>query len=187
MAIGRLHRAKDAAYGNAWKKRGEVIGVLANLARKVDRLEALAEGAPATYDESIFDTAVDLFVYGLKYQTLLADIDPTVAATLFADPGVVPPYSDGPLGFEFLLDHVVELRADQVPSVARATAVVADTFAGVESYFSPAAAVPEPMDRLARARAVTAAAWALIAALTREAPPLYRDFITACREASRAG
>ncbi|MGH8908464.1 MAG: hypothetical protein ACRD0K_18645 [Egibacteraceae bacterium] len=68
-AVGRLHREKDAAYRDAWKKRGEVLSVLANIARKVDWLEHVLDGAPTTRDGSPLDTAVDLFVYALKCQT----------------------------------------------------------------------------------------------------------------------
>jgi hypothetical protein len=32
-AVTRLHRAKDAAYRDAWKRRGEVIFIIANIAR----------------------------------------------------------------------------------------------------------------------------------------------------------
>ncbi len=59
-AVARLHRAKDAVYRDAWKRRGEVISILANIARKVDRLEYGLDGAPATAGESWLDTAVDL-------------------------------------------------------------------------------------------------------------------------------
>jgi hypothetical protein len=58
-AVTWLHRAKDAAYRDAWKRRGEVISILANIARKVDRLEYGLNGAPATPDESWADTAAD--------------------------------------------------------------------------------------------------------------------------------
>ncbi len=43
--VTRLHRVKDAAYRDAWKRRGEVISILANIARKVDRLEYGLGGA----------------------------------------------------------------------------------------------------------------------------------------------
>ena len=74
-AVRRLHRAKDAAYRDAWKRRGEVGSILANIARKVDRLEYGLDGAPATAGESWLDTAADLLVYCLKYQAYLADLD----------------------------------------------------------------------------------------------------------------
>jgi hypothetical protein len=111
-AVRRLHRAKDAAYRDAWKRRAEVISILANIARKVDRLEYGLDGAPATAGESWFDTAVDLLVYCLKYQAYRADTNPGLAGSLFAGSSARPPYSDGPAGFEALL-----ARAD-LPSLA---------------------------------------------------------------------
>lgn len=81
-ALRRLHRAKDAAYGDAWKRRGEVLSILANIARKVDRLEYSLDGAPATSGETLLDTAVDLLVYCLKYQEYLAGFDPEAARLL---------------------------------------------------------------------------------------------------------
>lgn len=52
-ALRRLHRDKDATYRDAWKKRGEVISILANVARKVDRLEYVLNGAPGSRDEGL--------------------------------------------------------------------------------------------------------------------------------------
>ncbi|HEX9540875.1 MAG TPA: hypothetical protein VGA04_22150 [Streptosporangiaceae bacterium] len=51
-ALRRLHQAKDAAYRDAWKRRGEVISILANIARKAGRLGYGLGGAPAARDES---------------------------------------------------------------------------------------------------------------------------------------
>ena len=48
--------AKDAAYRDA-ERRGEVISILANTARKLDRLGYGLDGAPATAGESWPDTA----------------------------------------------------------------------------------------------------------------------------------
>ncbi|MFI5882044.1 hypothetical protein [Streptomyces sp. NPDC051554] len=185
-AVEQLHRSKDAAYGNAWKKRGEVIGVLANLARKVDRLDSVIAGAPPTRDESLFDTAVDLFVYGLKYQTFLADLDTSVAQTLYAGAAIAPPYSDGPLGFEYLLTGMVPPDGDQVPPVITAAKTVAASFNDVEACFSLATAVSDPSVRLARARALTVAALILIGSLMYEIPALYREFIADCERIGHA-
>jgi thymidylate synthase len=57
-----LHAKKHASYGDSWKKRGEKLSILANMARKVDRL-----GVGDEYDSSA-DTIVDLLVYTLKYE-----------------------------------------------------------------------------------------------------------------------
>lgn len=64
--VNKLHAEKHAAYGDSWKRRGEYM-ILANIARKVDRLE----GGSATADETQTDTAIDLMVYLAKYRCWL--------------------------------------------------------------------------------------------------------------------
>jgi thymidylate synthase len=63
-----LHNEKHAAYGDSWKRRGEMLGIMANIARKIDRL-----GGSDTSDETSADTALDLMVYLAKYRTWLRD------------------------------------------------------------------------------------------------------------------
>jgi len=65
--VHELHNQKHAAYGDSWKRRGEYM-ILANIARKVDRL-----GAGETDDETQADTAIDLLVYTAKYVEWLND------------------------------------------------------------------------------------------------------------------
>jgi len=60
-----LHAEKHKAYGNSWKKRGEMLGIMANCARKVDRLGVAGGGDTAA------DTAIDLLVYFIKYELWL--------------------------------------------------------------------------------------------------------------------
>lgn len=75
--LERLHRHKDAAYGDAWRKRGEVIAIFANMARKYDRLlVAFDEQRPAA-TEPLGDTVADLCVYAGKYLTWIAEEHPT--------------------------------------------------------------------------------------------------------------
>jgi hypothetical protein len=62
------HEEKHAAYGDSWKRRGEMLGIMANIARKVDRL-----GGSETSDETSADTAMDLMVYLAKYAAWLFD------------------------------------------------------------------------------------------------------------------
>ena len=66
-AITSLHDTKHAAYGDSWKRRGETLGILANIARKVDRL------GKSDDTETALDTAVDLLVYLVKYEGWLYD------------------------------------------------------------------------------------------------------------------
>lgn len=79
--VTHLHAAKHASYGNSWKKRGEKLSILANMARKVDRL-----GVGDQFDSSA-DTWIDLMVYGIKYGLWLRGKD------------------DGPENVDILLGH----------------------------------------------------------------------------------
>lgn len=63
-----LHNEKHEAYGDSWKKRGEMFSIIPNIARKVDRL-----GGSDTRDETSADTAQDLLVYLAKYRTWLQE------------------------------------------------------------------------------------------------------------------
>ena len=67
--LAALHAEKHAAYGDSWKRRGEMLGIMANIARKVDRLTA----GTTTADETQTDTAADLLIYAIKYRLWLMD------------------------------------------------------------------------------------------------------------------
>lgn len=67
--IANLHAVKHASYGDSWKKRGEKMSILANMARKVDRL-----GVGDEFDSSA-DTVGDLLVYAVKYHCWLESED----------------------------------------------------------------------------------------------------------------
>lgn len=62
-----MHAVKHGSYGDSWKKRGEKLSILANMARKVDRL-----GVGDLFDSGT-DTWVDLMVYSAKYLCWLDD------------------------------------------------------------------------------------------------------------------
>jgi NTP pyrophosphatase (non-canonical NTP hydrolase) len=181
-AVRQLHAVKDAAYRNAWKKRGETIGVLANIARKLDRLEAALTGAPALPDESLMDTVVDLLIYSLKYQTYLADLSTEIAAKLFANiPG---PYSDGTSGFELLLDQI------DLHSLQHGTENVQETAERAQSYFArlegcfTTLEIDHPVStRASLAMELTNATVSVIAALKRYSPALFVSFVKGNRNA----
>lgn len=101
-SISALHAEKDASYTDSWKKRGELISILANIARKVDRLDNLLAGAPEGA-EPLYETAVDAFVYCLKYRTYLLDQDPELRGHELGEEWVGLTASDGPAGFDALL------------------------------------------------------------------------------------
>lgn len=69
QSILDLHDKKHAAYGDSWKRRGESLGILANIARKTDRLGATDD------IETALDTATDLLVYLAKYSCWLDDME----------------------------------------------------------------------------------------------------------------
>lgn len=66
-----LHAKKHASYGDSWRRRGETLSILANIARKVDRL-----GVSDEFD-SAADTLIDLWVYTAKYLNWLRGCEDT--------------------------------------------------------------------------------------------------------------
>lgn len=105
--IKNLHAQKDAAYGSSWKKRGELTSILANVARKVDRLAQHRVSGFELVDESILDTAVDLFVYLIKYRLYLLESAPAAVFTA-ALPGMTQPFSDDLTCFNVLADSYLK-------------------------------------------------------------------------------
>ncbi|NYF09918.1 thymidylate synthase [Leifsonia sp. AK011] len=172
-AIIRLHRAKDESYKNAWKKRGEQMGIASNIARKVDRVEHVAAGADPG-DESLLDTAIDLFVYCLKYQTYLADQDGALAPALVG--GGVPPFSDGPSGFEVAIGQFEFSLDGEVPSVAAAAMRVVDGLAQLEAYY-PTALPHDWSARVPFAQQLTRYALDLLLAVIEVEPFTTAEFI----------
>jgi thymidylate synthase len=65
--VVNLHAEKHAVYGDSWKRRGELLGILANIARKIDRLGVAGAGDTAS------DTVIDLLVYLVKYRLWMTD------------------------------------------------------------------------------------------------------------------
>jgi thymidylate synthase len=74
--LSRLHAHKNAGYGDAWRKRGELLSIFTNLARKYDRLVVSLDQGTRSADERILDTTGDLCVYAGKYLTWLAQRAP---------------------------------------------------------------------------------------------------------------
>jgi len=102
--LKKLHSQKDAAYGNAWKRRGEQTSILANVARKVDRLESYQLTKNEMPGESSLDTAVDLLVYLTKYRLFLLERLPSGETLL---PKNAPkPFSDHVCNFDALIDEL---------------------------------------------------------------------------------
>jgi hypothetical protein len=177
-AITSLHRQKDAAYGNSWKRRGELISIMANIARKVDRLEAIANGANPSPDENTLDTAIDLFVYALKYITYLADQDPATAAVTLGEPRL-PSWSDGSAGFDRLIAgydmSIVDRRS--IKTVSEAIRDILAAFTELEQCFSQLAAAVPPQVRANLATSLATRTLHLVAALRDEDPDGFEKFL----------
>lgn len=163
-----LHREKAAGYGNSWKKRGEALSVLPNIDRKIDRLVVI-EASPVNTSESVLDTIVDLFIYAVKYKTLLLDQDrsPLHGGT----------WSDGVDGLEQLLPEIVATNVPTVPTVGEVAALVDR----IEEAVMSNAALPQ---RVILAEELIAASWGLLLATAREDEgATYREFARQRRSA----
>jgi|ERR1051326_831620 thymidylate synthase len=102
-AVKRLHAVKNRAYGSAWKRRGELVSILPNIARKCDRLETIVTTGAKITDETILDTAVDLFVYVEKYRLFLAE---ELDEGVLLPAGSPQPLSDHDANFDTLVDRL---------------------------------------------------------------------------------
>ncbi len=146
-AIASLHRRKDRAYQQAWKKRGEERSILPNIARKVDRLTTYAPSDAELEEESLLDTAVDLLAYVLKYRLYLLDqgFDPSpLFAAPTADEGLL---SGGPEAFDEAVGGVLA-NARPAPDVANAIKASATSFERLDYH------VAEKGDAVAKPRLV---------------------------------
>lgn len=103
--VKNLHEEKHAAYGDSWKRRGEYM-IMANIARKIDRLGTGKE----TADETSSDTAIDLMVYLGKYRWWLADQE--LAPLPAALAGAYLTFSDWTQPVDVLLQKVESHLAD---------------------------------------------------------------------------
>lgn len=168
-----LHREKTAGYGNSWKKRGEVFSVLPNIDRKIDRLVVL-NSQPVVTAESVLDTTVDLFIYAVKYKTLLLDQDgPTLRDGT---------WSDGVDGLEQLLPEIVH-------SVVAASPTVADVEELVDAIEDAVRSGAKHAERMALADDLIADSWALLLRTARvDEGATYREFARQRRsDANRIG
>jgi hypothetical protein len=165
VLLERLHRHKDAAYGDAWRKRGEVIAIFANLARKYDRLlVAFDEQRPAATDP-LGDTVADLCVYAAKYLTWIAELHP---AELDRAGLPVPAANQiaanrGPDALRLVLEAVAATVGQLPPDSAAARARVRADFETLEAALMAQASPDAPGDRLLDFTAKARLAWALAA------------------------
>ncbi|MFP7835234.1 thymidylate synthase [Marisediminicola sp. LYQ134] len=161
--VNTLHRVKTNAYGDSWKRRGELQSILPNIARKIDRLERLdlENGAPLV----VFDTAVDLFVYSVKHMTFRADVE--------SRDGLAS-WSDGPGGFELLAGPLMSGDPHTV-DVETARSMVLSDFRTVEELVDGGA---DDSTRAAAIEALAASAWVLLTSVARANPWVIREAAT---------
>jgi len=161
--LERLHRHKDAAYGDAWRKRGEVIAIFANMARKYDRLlVAFDEQRPAA-TEPLGDTVADLCVYAGKYLTWIAEEHPADldAADLPLPSAAIIAARIGPDALRAVL-VAVPAAVGQLPTQSDlAWAGVRETFDELEAALMAQATPGSPADQLLDFTAKARLAWAL--------------------------
>jgi hypothetical protein len=139
--LERLHRHKDAAYGDAWRKRGEVIAIFANMARKYDRL----------------------CVYAGKYLTWIAEEHPADldAADLPLPSAAIIAARIGPDALRAVL-VAVPAAVGQLPTQSDlAWAGVRETFDELEAALMAQATPGSPADQLLDFTAKARLAWAL--------------------------
>lgn len=122
--VSDLHAEKHLAYGDSWKKRGEMLGIMANLARKIDRLGVSGGGDTAA------DTAIDLLAYAIKYRLWLSE------TTDAPRPATVPAtgqLTSGPEHAEYVRSMV--LHSDHHPDAIARAKSSAELIGAIRSTF----------------------------------------------------
>jgi thymidylate synthase len=168
-AVKRLQERKDRAYGAAWKRRGELVSVLPNIARKVDRLAVFLEDGSRPADEAVLDTAVDLYVYATKYRLLLEERGTSSGLLPESSPR---PYSDHGVNFERLvdMDSFVPADGELEPSIRN----IVDIF----ERLWPSACEGESLAVLrASVDGLRRAARSLVSTIVRDDPPAALGFV----------
>jgi len=159
-ALKRLHAEKDRAYGGAWKKRGELVSIQPNIARKVDRLDTLSATGAGLYGETGLDTAVDLLVYVEKYRLFLAESLPA-GALVPADAPV--PLSSHEQNFDTLIDRL-ELK----PSTRSLTELIKDVNTAFDACWHRAEDRARPEEKLMLATTLSKYAVELLGLLVHD-------------------
>lgn len=175
--LARLHAQKTVGYGDAWRKRGELLSIFTNLARKYDRLVVALDDRVSSSDEALLDTAADLCVYAGKYLTWIADCHAVDFAS--ASEGADPQRCSDRAGPSALQAVFVQLDASASqgppPSVRRAWKQVKDVFEPLEAGLLAQAGAESgsPLsftEKTTLAWDLTAAAADLTLAVARERP-----------------
>ncbi|MCH4810911.1 thymidylate synthase [Vreelandella neptunia] len=140
VALKKLHVEKDRAYGGAWKKRGELVSIQPNIARKVDRLDTLLMSGVGLAGETELDTAVDLLVYVEKYRLFLAETLPP--GVLLSENAPIP-LSSHEQNFDTLIDRL-ELKLSTRPLAE----IIEDVKKAFDACWHGAESYAVPQERL---------------------------------------
>jgi hypothetical protein len=165
--LERLHRHKDAAYGDAWRKRGEVIAIFSNMARKYDRLlVAFDEKRPAA-TEPLADTVADLCVYAAKYLTWIADEHPRDlgAAGLPFEPSAIAARR-GPAALEALFAALGRYRSLPPATSSKAWTLARSFFEALERALMAQATPDAPPEEMLGYTDQATLAWRLTGELS---------------------
>lgn len=81
--LQHIHDAKSATYRDSWKKRGELVSVFGNVARKFDRINNIASD-PETWmkaisgdtNEMVEETILDMSVYCILWCVFMMENRP---------------------------------------------------------------------------------------------------------------
>lgn len=171
--LARLHARKTVGYGNAWRKRGELLSIFTNLARKYDRLVVALDDEISSSDEALLDTTADLCVYAGKYLTWLADCHPEEFAA--ASGGADPRRCSDSVGSAALEEVFAHLEGSPAQTVPAAWQEVKSAFQPLDVGLLAQAGVGEGTQlnwsqKTTLAWDLTSAAAALTLAVSRELP-----------------
>ena len=162
--LERLHRHKDAAYGDAWRKRGEVIAIFANMARKYDRLVVAFGEQRAAATEPLADTVADLCVYAAKYLTWIADEHPNELQDAALPLPVATTVSDanGPDAVREIFAAVLAAPSAAPKDATEAWRRVQDCFSALERGLMAQATPGRALDDIPSYVAKASLAWDLV-------------------------
>jgi O-methyltransferase len=154
-----LHRDKDAAYGDAWCRRGEAAGIFPNIARKYDRWQRIhSQPTPdVAVVEPLDDTLADLCIYAIKYLLWLRARDVPASTDLPPGIGTV----DG------ALTHISQLPLQDDPDRALVAAFMRLESSFLERHPEPSGTDPALSSGRARHTwELARSAWTLLQRLT---------------------
>lgn len=168
-AIKKLHTSKDQAYGASWKRRGDLVGILLNIARKADRLETMLSTGTTMHGEVAFDTVIDLLVYVEKYRLYLAE---KLDEGALLPPGFQQPLSDHLSNFDALIDQLA-----LGPTGRSSEVLIREVVTRFDACWHSAEAAAPRREQLKAATQLSSTACELVAKIMTEDKATARRFI----------